>query len=265
MKETTLQPGICCGLLAPHLPLLLEEEEVEGGGSLQAALREVGGAWRAAGIEVVVAASSHWQPRAPFRVDTAARHRLGLRLHEGPPDFDYGCPGDPGLGEALLSTGDTAGLPVAETRRGLDDALAVPLHFLFPGGEMPVVPISVSQQEYRDCLKWGESLDRAATEAGRRAAFLITGVLSHDMTAFLFGMGLPETRRFDEEVLGLLEAGEGLRVLDLDPGLLEAAKPEGEFRDLYILLGALGTRPRARVLAYREEPGVGLGVVEFLR
>ena len=57
-----------------------------------------------------------------------------------------------------------------------------------------------------------------------------------------------------------LEPGEHLYI---PAGLVHAAKPEGGFRDLMMLLGVMGANTTGRQLAYEQTAGVGLGVVAF--
>jgi len=72
-----------------------------------------------------------------------------------------------------------------------------------------------------------------------------------------------EHEEFDRQVLALLSEGTGMDVLAMDKELIKMAKPEGNFRDLCMLLGVMGSQTRGHVRAYDKLPGVGQGVVEF--
>ena len=77
------------------------------------------------------------------------------------------------------------------------------------------------------------------------------------------GSAAADYEKFDRNLLQLLADGNGMDALNLDQQLLDRSKPEGEFRDLMMLLGVMGSQTRGNLLAYQALPGVGLGVVEF--
>lgn len=79
----------------------------------------------------------------------------------------------------------------------------------------------------------------------------------------MFNRSDPDHDRFDRSVLDLLSRGQGMDVVDIDSNLVDRSQPEGWFRDLYMLLGAMGSRSAADILAYEKLPGVGMGVAWF--
>lgn len=218
---------------------------------------------RAGGVEVVVGLTTHWQPEDAFLVDDLPEHRTLVDYRGFRVVIRYDCPGDPELAGSLVDAGRAAGLVVRTEARGADHALHVPLHFIAPQTDLPVIPCSVSRRPLEDCLTWGRALLAGIEASGRRSALLATGALSHNLWAFVRGVEWEAFGEFDQALLGLLQNGRGLEAPSLDRKLVAMAQPEGEFRDLYILLGAVGPATVAEVLAYEELPGVGMAVVRF--
>ncbi|MCK6491406.1 MAG: dioxygenase [Planctomycetes bacterium] len=93
----------------------------------------------------VVVASAHWtgagiEVGGDPRPDTI--HDFGgfaPELHR----MRYPAPGDPALAARVVDALAAAGLPARTSARGLDHGVWVPLALLFPGAEVPVVPLSV--------------------------------------------------------------------------------------------------------------------------
>ena len=94
----------------------------------------------------IAVVSAHWLTRSPA-VGRAARPEMIYDFG----GFDerlfhqqYPAPGVPELAERIADTIANAGLPVAlDPRRGYDHGVWVPLKLMYPGADIPVVPIAV--------------------------------------------------------------------------------------------------------------------------
>jgi 4,5-DOPA dioxygenase extradiol len=95
----------------------------------------------------VVVVSAHWETPAPVRVTSGPRPET---IH----DFDgfqrplygirYPSPGSPEVAASVVSRLTGAGIASeADPDRGLDHGVWVPLRFLYPDGDMPVVAVSL--------------------------------------------------------------------------------------------------------------------------
>lgn len=258
------EPGsIVAALVVPHSPILLEAEN--GGDETQvvAALREQGRHLRDLGTDAVVAVATHWQPKDAFALDPAAAHQTADDAQGSLPTVPYTCPGDPALAEALLEAGRAAGITVDPEGRGIDQSLAVPLHFLFPDAGVPVVPLAAGRQAHAACAAWGTAVARGVAASGRRVALLAPGVLSHNVGSLIHHLHRPEFAEFEQAVIGLLERGKGRETLSIDARLRLVSQPDADFRDLFILLGAIGPETPAKLVAYDPQPGMGAAVLAF--
>jgi aromatic ring-opening dioxygenase catalytic subunit (LigB family) len=249
--------------LAPHRPTLVLDEHRRHRTPMLEALARAAGDLALAKPDVIVALSTRWNAPGPFRVDDGRRHHtltdypgLGVELR-------YDCDGQPALARAAVEAGRAAGLRVAAASHGADSGVTVPLHFLVPARQIPVVPLSLSPQDARACRRWGEVL-RAVLEAWPgRAGFIAGGLLSCNEHAWNLRREVPEAKAFDEATLAAMECG-AWDEIDLSNRSVRArARPEAGLRHLEVLRGFAGPGVRAVVRCYEGSNGVGAALIEF--
>ncbi|TMQ72147.1 MAG: hypothetical protein E6K80_03440, partial [Candidatus Eisenbacteria bacterium] len=175
----------------------------------------------------------------------------------------YDCVGHPALARALVDAGARAGVRVGPAERGVDSGVTVPLHFLLPRRNEPVVPLSVASRPALECRAWGRIVRQVLETRPERIVFVVGGLLSHDPHAWSFQREVPEARVFDEQALAALVAGTWDALSRIDARVAERAHPEAELRHLDVLRGFLGTDAPGRVLCYEPGPGVGAALVVF--
>jgi hypothetical protein len=165
-------------------------------------------------------------------------------------------PGAPDWALSLLEAGLAAGFDLAYSYEIESwDELSVPLHFLTPDGEVPVVPLYTNcaappLPAPRRCHAVGGLLRDfvESRPAGERIALLATGGISH-------WVGTPETGRinpdFDRWVLDHVARGEVEPLLRLTWADIERDAGNGG-QEIRNWLGLLGAVPGAKgeVLAY---------------
>lgn len=258
--------GIVQGYLVPHPPNLLEaERDGEELGTIRA-LEEIGKQIREAEIDVILAASSHWQPVGPFFVDATDSHRHFTDYIGFSVEVEYECPGDQVLAKEFMEAASGSDLLAdAVWKRGIDHGVSIPLHFMIPEGDIPVVPLSVSVRHPKECLEWGRVLNRVCEERGVKAAFVASSALSHHMPLIAQPAAESRFRKFEEALIGALEDGSPQAVLDLDAELVQEAEPEGGLRDVMMLLGAMGEDAQGEVLSYEPFFGIGFATMQFTR
>ena len=178
------------------------------------------------------------------------------------------------LGRFLVSEGLENGVDFASSAElGLDHAEVVPLSYLTPAWDIPIVPIVVNafappMPSLKRCLQVGafvrEVIERWPER--KRVAVIGTGGLSH-------WVGLPGTGKvnaeFDRWFLGCLVAGQGAEVMARYPKPEELEKDAGnggqEIRDWLAVAAAMPAHLKPRVLAYEPLPGCGIGVMAWAR
>lgn len=94
----------------------------------------------------VVVVSAHWEAPGP-RVNAGSNPSLVYDFSGFPPalyELTYPAPGDPALADEVRAALSAGGFePLAETRRGWDHGVWVPLRRLFPDARIPVVAVSL--------------------------------------------------------------------------------------------------------------------------
>jgi aromatic ring-opening dioxygenase catalytic subunit (LigB family) len=180
----------------------------------------------------------------------------------------------PELGRLIVTEGMDRGVDFAYSLElGLDHAEIVPLSFITPGFEIPIVPIVVNafaapMPSLKRCFDVGAFV-RGVIEQwdpGKRVAVIGTGGLSH-------WVGPPETgtinEEFDHWFLDSLLAGRSAEIAAKYPRSDELEKVAGnggqEIRDWLAVAGAMPSQLKPRVLAYEpiRQWATGTGVMAW--
>jgi len=176
------------------------------------------------------------------------------------------------LGRFIVSEGLENGVDFALSQDlALDHAEVVPLSYLTPNWDIPIVPIVVNafappMPSLKRCRQVGAFVRDVVERwpARKRVAVVGTGGLSH-------WVGPPETGRvnaeFDRWFMDCLVAGKGDEVVARYPKTdaleQEAGNGGHEIRDWLAVAAAMPADLRPRVLAYEPMPGCGIGVMAW--
>jgi 3,4-dihydroxyphenylacetate 2,3-dioxygenase len=257
------------GMLVPHTPRFLDPAHAAP------VFQPVINGLKALGEEVarlrphaIVIASSHWV--TTFHHYVAGPSRLaGVLTSTEAPDLvrnvRYEYPGDPELARALVEAGSAQAVPVVMTEESslpLDYGTVIPLRYLTPAGDVPIVPLSFCHlADLGETLRWGRAIG-AAVRAGRKQVVLaVTGALSHRLVRGPERWPAPDDRVLDDRMMSLLASGD-LAGLESSLGdLARDAHVESGGRHLALLVGALGAGYRGRVLGYGPSSGSGNAVI----
>jgi protocatechuate 4,5-dioxygenase beta chain len=198
-------------------------------------------------------------------INNTPEYTVGIgALHLGPADWydewlaleKYRIPGHPGLARHLVREGARRRLALAYLREmQFDDGFSVPMHYLNPGGEVPLVtvsmncsvpPIPTPERAYHVGVVLRDLI--AAYPEDLRVAVLATGGLSHEP-------GGPRyfwvDEEFDRWFLDLLRAGDHAALLrECTLERMEAAGSGGTAELLAWIVALAFTRGPAEVLAY---------------
>ena len=263
---------------APGLTGWLDRATPETQRALTAGYSEIGRLLRAARPDAIIGiANDHLLNFPPsnvpdFCVGTAARW-------SGPAEWfrdwlnvaPYGLPGHPELANTLVREGARAGINFAFAADLLfDDNWSVPLSFLTPAHDVPLVPIHMNcvmppLPSPARCLEVGRAIGeivRRHRPAGERIAIMATGGLSHDPGGPKY---FTVDEAFDRWFLDLLAQGSSARVLrEVTIERMVAAGDGGttELLAWMVALGAVGDRP-ARTVCYEPAAALrsGMGAV----
>lgn len=251
------------GIIVPHVPTLLEDEMDQKPSVVITELRELGKRMKGWGVEAVVVADTHWQTGDRFFIDNSPFHQTETTYYGFRKEVEYDVPGHPELANILLKAGEKNLVFPGVGKHGADHGITVPLHFMFPEKDVPVIPLSIAGTELC-AFRWGRTIGKALRDSGRKVLFMASGCFSHDLFSFQMGKSLAGHEEFDRQVMQLLSKGKGMELPKMEPELIQLAKPEGNFRDLFMLMGVLGSETQGQIRAYEKLPGVGMAVMEFV-
>ena len=183
----TSRPGIVGAAIVPHAPQFLTLPETEDRAQVarvNAAMREIGDAFRARDPDLlIVISNAHCDDFVTSCVPAFALH-CGVRA-EGSGGHSGPWPIDGAAGYALVRELLDLGFDPAFTLdAGLGTAFTIPLEFCGYPRETPFLPVFVNayvppQPSPERCFAFGRALALAIERIGRRAVVLASGGLSH--------------------------------------------------------------------------------------
>ncbi|MGI5875846.1 MAG: AmmeMemoRadiSam system protein A [Dethiobacteria bacterium] len=146
----------------------------------------------------------------------------------------------------------------------LDHGVMVPLYYLQEAGvKCRYVAITYSFSTYRNLFRFGEAVQEAVDNVGRKTVVIASSDLSHRLIPGAPAGYSPRGREFDDKLVGYLQKYEVEKILSMDEELIQAAGECG-LRSIAILLGSLsGLEIRPEVLSYEGPFGVGYPIALF--
>ena len=256
---------------APGMTAWLDQAPTEQQDSLTKGFHELGRRLRAAKPDVIIGLANDHVLNMPL--DSASDFLVGTAARwSGPAEWfsdwlnvaPYEVAGNPDVAKTLVREGDRRGLRFAWRDELLfDDNWSVPLLYLTPDYNIPLVPIHMNcivppLPGPKECYRVGQELVdivRNRRPAGERIAIMGTGGLSHDPGGPKY---FAVDEEFDRTFLALLGEGDPEKVLAWTTLERMAAAGDGGTTELLSWLAAMAaaeSRP-AEVLCY--EPAVAL-------
>ena len=251
-------------LLAPSISTLLMDQHRGHRTEMLEAYAAAARQLEAEQPTAIVALTARWEAPGPFLADAGRRHSTLTDYHGFGVEVRYDCHGAPALARAIVDAALAAGVRAATTTRGVDSGVSVPLHFLASRRLCQVVPVSLARGTSAEHRAWGAALRRALDAWPERVAFVVGGMLSHNVHAWNLKRETPEAQSFDGRVLEVLQAGAWDELERLELRLRAKALPEANLMHLEVLRGLLGEDLAGTVRCYEPGPGVGAALVEFL-
>jgi len=262
---------IVLGLCVPHTPRIVDP--LGAGAVFQpmvAAMRRAGATLRAHGPDAVILISAHWATTFNPYVDVADRHRGTLTAMECPDligSLAYDFPGDTELGMEIVASARAAGIPAIATREPhyvLDYGTIVPVRYLVPDENLPVIPISSCPlSSIAEYLSFGAAIRSAVETSDRRVAIVASSAFAHNLVRGPETWPTAQERAIDDHLIALLTHGELAEARALLPAFATGAKYEMGGKPIAALLGALGDGYRGEFYAYGPSSGSGNPILAF--
>lgn len=214
--------------------------------------------------DAIVILSPHWMTRDEVSV-TASTAPSTIHDFGGFPDalyqIQYPAPGSPALAAQIVDMLHTAGWKSSlNVNRGLDHGAWVPLLYLAPEADIPVVQVSMpATLDTREAWKLGQALKPLRD---MNVLIIASGSLTHNLYEFRGATphGAQYVKDFAAWTAITLAAGNLDQLLDYKqyaPSAERAHPTDEHYLPLFIALGAAGEDYQTRVL----EGGVTYGVL----
>jgi 4,5-DOPA dioxygenase extradiol len=206
--------------------------------------------------ESILMVSAHWetsQPTLSLAARPATIHDFG-GFPEALYRMTYPAPGAPALALRAQSLLRQEGIPAElDPDRGLDHGAWVPLRFLFPAADVPVMQLSIqSHLSPLHHYRVGEALSTLSKEG---VLVIASGSLTHNLGEVWMnarnGTAAAWAREFQDWVRSAIEGGETAALLDyrrLAPNARRAHPTDEHLLPLFVALGAGGNATTRRRL-----------------
>ncbi|HEX7554700.1 MAG TPA: class III extradiol ring-cleavage dioxygenase [Geothrix sp.] len=201
-------------------------------------------------LRAILVCSAHWEAAGPFRLSSAQRPGV---LHDfgGFPEalyaLDYPAPGSPELAEEAARLLRDAGLEaVLDPQRPLDHGTWVPLRYLRPDADIPVVQLSLPVPRSPELLVAAGRALAPFRESG--VLILGSGGIVHNLRRLDWeGASGPQpwAAQFERWIRERLAAGDATALLDWPqaPGAAESVPTTEHLDPLFVALGAAHGAP----------------------
>lgn len=199
-------------------------------------------------LRAILVCSAHWETPGGFVLTSSGRPGV---LHDfgGFPEalyrMDYPAPGSPALAAEAADLLRAGGLPVdLDSGRPLDHGAWVPLRYLAPAAEVPVVQLSLPRPRTPDLLLAAGRALALLRQSG--VLILGSGGVVHNLRRLDWSEASgphPWARNFQAWVDGRLEAGDasGLSAWPEAPGAVESVPTSEHLDPLFVAMGAAGS------------------------
>jgi 3,4-dihydroxyphenylacetate 2,3-dioxygenase len=259
------------GMLVPHTPRMCHEERTpEFQKELVRGMHEAARIIKSVKPDVLVLISCHWQSSFHHFVDATPVHQGVLTAFECPElisNVPYSYPGDEELATQLVEAGRNAGLTVVKVNDPTyvwDYGTVVPLRYLVPNGDIPVIDLSVCwAANLEETYFWGKQIGKVLRESEKRAIFVSSGALSHNLVRGPEQMPTLSEQALDRQFLDYLHNNDLQSAWKMLPQYARAACVESGGRHLAALLGVLEGEYKSNFYGYGQSSGSANVVMTF--
>jgi 3,4-dihydroxyphenylacetate 2,3-dioxygenase len=259
------------GILAPHTPRMCHEDQApEFLNEIVEGMHQVAKVIEKVKPDTVVIISCHWLSSFKHFVDTTPEHKGILTAFECPElisDVSYNYPGDTELAKQLVAAGIEAGLPVIavdDPTYVWDYGTIVPLRYLIPKGDIPVIDLSVTwAASLEETYAWGQQIGKILRESDKRIMFISSGALSHNLVRGPEMMPSLSEQALDRQFLDYLHNNDLSSACKMLPQYAKNAGVESGGRHLAALLGVLEESKKSNYYGYGQSSGSGNVLMTF--
>ena len=234
-------------MLVPHVPSICHEDQVpDFQQKMVESFKEVAKDIKQINPDVIVLVSCHWPSTFFHYVDCTPVHKGLLTAQEAPDlirNVPYNYRGDEELGNQLVEAGVAAGIqvkPVNDPHHVWDYGTLVPLRYLDPNEEIPVVNLCVTlAANLEETYKWGQAIAKVLQESEKKVVFVSSGALSHNLVRGRENTPTVAEHAMNKEFVDLIMNKDYEKALHMLPQFSSMAKVESGGRHVAMLLGII--------------------------
>jgi 4,5-DOPA dioxygenase extradiol len=253
------------GLYVPNTPSLIDVDATKEMGfpvhtRTVETLRNIGKWILKEGVDFAVVITPHFARSSYIPVVSAEKLKQIYDYYGFPKPFyeyKYEPPGVGEWGGLLVKTASSQGISVRTVEDwGLDHGAWAPMSRIFPAANVPILPVGIGM-DVDDAEH--ERLGRALTELsdGFRVVMVATGSIIHrlDLWGRKEGVFPPLALSALKRVTDAFKSGDWQRIWSVPAKEFEEAQPEGGWKPLRVLAGALGVAASCDTLVEEDEFG----------
>jgi 3,4-dihydroxyphenylacetate 2,3-dioxygenase len=237
--------SIALSMVVPHVPSICHEDQApDFQHEIIAGLKTVSKEIADLKPDVVILVSCHWQSTFATYIDCTPVHKGYLTAQEAPDlirDVPYHYPGDEALANELVQAGKNANIPV----EGVNDphfvwdyGTVVPLRYLVPNEDIPVINISVTLcAGLEEFYQLGQEITKVLEKSNKTGVFVASGALSHNLVRGRHNMPTLSEHALNKEFVDLLLNKDYQGAHQMLPQFSSIARVEGGGLHLAMLLG----------------------------
>jgi 3,4-dihydroxyphenylacetate 2,3-dioxygenase len=258
-------------MLAPHVPSMCHEDLIpEFQQDMAASMKEIGKQLKEINPDVVVLVSCHWPSTFFHYVDCTPVHKGILTAFEAPDlikDVAYHYPGDEDLANQLVKAGEEADLQV----QGVNDPYylwdygsVVPLRYLVPNEDIPVINLSVTlAASLEETYKWGQTIAKVLRETDKKVVFVSSGALSHNLVRGRHNTPTVTEHAMDKQFIEFMMNKNYQAAYEMLPEYARHARVESGGRHLAMLFSMIEEGWEPAYLADGQSSGSWNAVITF--
>jgi 3,4-dihydroxyphenylacetate 2,3-dioxygenase len=258
-------------IVAPHVPSICHEEQApDFQRDIIAGLKTVSKQIAEIKPDVVILVSCHWQSTFATYFDCTPVHKGFLTSQEAPDlikDVPYHYPGDEVLGKELVQAVKEANIPVEEVNDlhfVWDYGTVVPLRYLVPNEDIPIINISVTLcAGIEEFYQMGQEMAKVLQKSDKKVVFVASGALSHSLVRGRHNKPTISEHALNKEFVDLLMNKDFKTAWKMLPQFSSIAKVEGGGRHLAMLLGLADENCTPKYYADAQSSGSWNPVITF--
>jgi 3,4-dihydroxyphenylacetate 2,3-dioxygenase len=259
------------GMIVAHVPRICHEDKVaDFQKPLTEAMHKVSDILFSVKPDVAISISTHFVATFHHYVNATPRHKGILTAVECPDlisDVAYDYPGDLDLANQMVEAGKKEGLPIVGVNDPTyiwDYGTLVPFRYLVPKENLPIIDLSICQAASLDeTYQWGEVVGKVLRKSNKRAVFISSGALAHNLVRGPDKMPTKSEQALDNQFIEYVMNGDYNSAREMLPQYSKIAGVEAGGRHLAMLLGVLGEEFKAQYHGYAQSSGSGNAVMTF--